>query len=269
MTTTEKIIKPIKYKSVIFLSQVVTKYNGNKPIVFWDTCALLDILNFYIIQEKDSSSQYDFYQNILQEIKEGRILSVTSQLVYKEFMQHFKEMYKKIAINEKSLKNVYLEYADTLPQAQKKGLTRAANQLNIVPVFDKLIRDIWKSTIIIKEQQSFQNNAHYRVVNKIPPAAVKGEYKDCYIWATFVSLSNALKNQYTAHPKMFFITSNAKDFQGPQNLNAGVKQECDRLDLTLCLTIENLWNQYQSYLHSLAQNPISVVTPAVVTMPSV
>lgn len=269
MTTTEKIIKPIKYKSVIFLSQVVTKYNGNKPIVFWDTCALLDILNFYIIQEKDSSSQYDFYQNILQEIKEGRILSVTSQLVYKEFMQHFKEMYKKIAINEKSLKNVYLEYADTLPQAQKKGLTRAANQLNIVPVFDKLIRDIWKSTIIIKEQQSFQNNAHYRVVNKIPPAAVKGEYKDCYIWTTFVSLSNALKKRYSSHPEMFFITSNAKDFQGPQNQNVGVQLECDRFGLTLCLTIESLWNQYQAYLHSSAHNPAPAVTPAVVTMPSV
>jgi len=63
--------------------------------------------------------------------------------------------------------------------------------------------------IFIKDQQTFQNAAHVRIVNKTPPALKKGEYKDCFIWESFYQTT---KNRDSFSNFSFFISSNKQDY---------------------------------------------------------
>lgn len=256
--------KIIHSKKTNYLNGLCSIVPKDKPIVFWDTCSLLDIYKVLLIPKTGGYRTLQHYYNILNSIQKGELTSVTSKIVYKEFAQHYEDFIRNITSNEDSIKETYKDYAATLSEAKKIEILTAVDKLSIVPILDKLVRDIWRNTYVIKEQLSFQNSAHYRVIHKEPPAKTKGEYKDSYIWATYLSLAKKLDVVNKEHPWMCFITSNVKDYgDNTHHPQEGIFNECNRLRVKIVFSVDVLWSEYMQFMH-----PAPPVLPEVTVIPA-
>lgn len=175
------------------------------PIVFWDSCSLLYILSSPI---RDAYGDIGLYEDILQWIESGNVVSVTSDIVWKEFSDHYIELSSQAYADENKYKQNLTSYASHLPEPDKSNIINAVSGLKLVAHLSDMQNRIWNNTFVIKEEIMFNKKAHYRVLNKIAPSATKDQYKDSYIWITFAEMSMLLP------PDRFkcFMTNNREDF---------------------------------------------------------
>lgn len=194
----------------IFKKSVSTSLPANIPIIFWDTCGLLKIL--HIPEEnrrEDVIRLTEHFEWILDKIKNNEILSVTSEMVITELEQHLSEVVDKLSQNQDISRNNFLKFVElTSPDRKKTSYKNVINKISIVQRLDKIVRDIVRHTYILKEHLDFTKNAHFRVKNKIAPAARKSEYKDCYIWSSFLHVINSID----PNTKVVFYTDNKQDY---------------------------------------------------------
>lgn len=99
--------------------------------------------------------------------------------------------------------------------------------------------------MFIEVSQGFKDKAHTRLIDKKAPAHSKGEYKDCIIWETFLSLR---RSQTDKSKPAFFLSSNKSDYCEPpytrdfhpkllsevDKLNALYTMDYSALDARLC-----------------------------------
>lgn len=194
----------------LWLSQASAAIPSNKPIVFWDTCALLDILRIPLIDRKNLNiNTLHAYEGIEAWIRAGRLVSVTSDLVVKEFSEHADDIVNQLSQQERKTKDEVAEqsrYMNNVPLAT--SIVAKVNLLDVQSRVVKLVKKILSQTIILKGQLSFAHNADYRVRNYIKPSGGKESYKDCYLWISYISL---LKKVVPTEP-VFFYTTNPADF---------------------------------------------------------
>lgn len=76
--------------------------------------------------------------------------------------------------------------------------------------------DIYFTDIVQSILSSFINPASFRVINKIAPAHLKSEFKDCVIWETFLEL---MRSKSTYEIEALLIPSNKSGFCLPQDAN--------------------------------------------------
>ena len=194
----------------IWLSQASATIPSNKPIVFWDTCALLDILRIPLIERTHLNiNTLHAYEDIEAWLRAGRLVSVTSDLVVKEFSQHADDIVNQLSQQEQKTKDEVAEqsqYMNNVPLAA--SIVTKVNMLDIQSKVVKLVKKILSQTIILKGQLSFAHNADYRVRNYIKPSGGKESYKDCYLWISYISLLNKV---IPTEP-VFFYTTNPADF---------------------------------------------------------
>lgn len=212
----------------IFLSQARLHIPTNKIIVFWDTCALLDIIRIPI---RDNLKFNDLvcYERIAQYINNDNIISVTSGLVIKEFADHYQNERRNLIQAQTKLKNQVLDYTNYMISTNKKNrITSAINLLNVESRLDTVLNQILKKTFVLKEEAIYRDFADYRLRNKIAPAARKSEYKDCYIWGTFIKLVHKISptSNYVS-----FISVNTKDYQDDNGrLHSHIQTDCNYLN---------------------------------------
>lgn len=195
-----------RYKGKIDLSTLPPEIN-TKPVIFWDTCALLDIIRLLERYEAGKHA-YDNYCFFLEKIENGEIVSMVSEMVLTEFNQHYDKEYEesvKAQNRRKMLMEETCKIQNDTPSTLVKDNMAA---INIMPKLKELVEKIWENTWVIKDNEAdFKDFAHYRLKLKLAPAHRKNEYKDCLIWGTCSIIAGRLP-----HSNTIFYTTNKADY---------------------------------------------------------
>ena len=194
----------------IWLTQADAIISRYKPIIFWDTCALLDVLRIPLLDRPQFTPQtLQAYEQIESWITSNRLVSVTSDLVLREFSEHADDIVNNLATQEQKLKNDVKEQSRYMTDAAKS--TRVSNGIDLLDIQKrviKLVKKIWRGTYILRGQNEFALKADYRVRNYIKPSGGRESYKDCYLWICYISVLNKVN---PTEPT-FFFTTNPADF---------------------------------------------------------
>lgn len=198
----------------IYLSQIEDEVPTDKVIVFWDTCALLDILRIPIRGELGMNA-LENYEKIAEYIENDQVVSVTSGLVIREFHDHYDEERQKMLRDQNNLKNKVTDYAGYMINERKRNrITESIRLLNVISRLESILSRILKHTLVLREEKIYRSFADYRLRNKMAPAARKSEYKDCYIWGTFLKFVHKIEPD---SPYISFMTKNSKDYEVQSN----------------------------------------------------
>ena len=193
-----------------WLSQAPAVIPSNKPIIFWDTCALLDILRIPMLGKKSLDyTTLQSYERIEAGVNGGYITSLTSDLVLKEFGAHADNIVNQLAQQEQQIKDEVTE--KTKFMKNRPLATAIVAKIYLLDIQNRvihLVKRILKQTYILKSQMSFAMNADYRVRNYIKPSGGKESYKDSYLWISYISLMRKVSPTVPA----FFFTTNPADF---------------------------------------------------------
>lgn len=212
-----------------------TSIPRNKPILFWDTCGLLKI--FHLPEEKriaDIIALFNHFLWILDKIKNDEIISMTSEMVITELDQHFTDVKGNLVKNQNDARDNLLKYVlFIVPEKKKTSYQNVINKVIIEHRLDNVLKEILKKTYILKEHSDYAKNAHFRVKNKKAPACRKSEYKDCYIWASFVYIINKLQD-YT---KAYFYTDNKDDYYYNRSLYPDIQTDLSEKNAKVIISI--------------------------------
>ena len=232
----------------IWLSQASTNIARNKPIIFWDTCALLDILRIPLLDRPQFNPQtLQAYEQIESWIATNRLVSVTSDIVVREFSEHADDIDNALSAQEQKLKNDVKEQSHYMTDAAKA--TRVASSIDLLDIRKrviKLVKKIWKGTYILRGQDDFALKADYRVRNYIKPSGGRESYKDCYLWICYISVLNKVN---PTEPT-FFFTTNPADFaenKKSDNLHPNLTAELPSANSGYALKMAILNGQLQRY----------------------
>lgn len=193
-----------------WLSQANAVINANKPLVFWDTCALLDILRIPLLEKPQFNiATLQAYEQLESWLASNRLVSITSNLVVREFSEHADNIVNMLVAQERKTKDEVKEQSQYMSDAVKSAkVSVGIDLLDIQKRVIKLVKKIWRRTYILRGQDEFALKADYRVRNYIKPSGGKESYKDCYLWICYISLLNKVN---PTEPT-FFFTSNPADF---------------------------------------------------------
>ena len=198
-------------KRIIGYKDLPTYLNDStKPIVFWDSCS---ILYFNSIVERRAYDEYEWDEKLLDLIESGRVYSVTSMVVMKEFNKNHDDLYNKDNRLEGRLRVAMGHYGSIIGSPQKEDLQKGMAALNLSTHMEDMVTRLWLNTYVIDEDLFFHEKAHNRVLAEQAPAKVKQEYKDCYIWETFLTLCDKVAQKDT----VFFMTENTEDYCGKKS----------------------------------------------------
>ena len=203
----------MKTKGKIYLKTALTTIPNGKPVFFGDTCALLEMLR---LPERSNNPGRDFdqYVFIAEKIASGDLISVTSELVFQEFNQHYMEELTDLRKHEQKQRDEIKKITAIMKSGPKRARIEAGiDAMHTETRVTSTISIIWRNTILIREQKSFLQYAYTRVKFKMAPSKNKEQFKDSYIWGTFMNLAHGL----AGYPKMFFFTLNKKDYLDPNN----------------------------------------------------
>lgn len=228
----------------IYLSQVDSEIPQNKPIVFWDSCSLIYIIS---ISVRDSFVDFQHYKDILDWIENDEIVSVTSSIVWDEFNQHYAEEKGKAESDINRLRVLIRNYATLHSDPIRSQLLSLANDIELLSILEDIEARIWKKTYVINEERQLAELAHYRVLHKMSPSFVKDQYKDAYIWCTFLSVA-----QRIGEVKKLFITDNREDYclsKKSSNPQQQITDDCDAVGAYICFHVDTLRNLVCCALH--------------------
>lgn len=238
-------MEAINEKAIVPITDVGNVIPKDKPIVFWDTCSLIYIIS---IAMRNSFRDYDSYKQVLDWIENDEVVSVTSEIVLREFAEHFEENKKCAIEDQKVIQRILKEYAST--QEDKELANRIsddADKLDLVSVLEDIEKRVWAKTYVIKEDDTFNRTAHYRVMHKMSPSATKDQYKDCYIWSTFISLCKQMP------PELFkvMLTENKLDYcvGKTTNLQTQIVDDCVNGNASIVFNIGSLKGMLYTLFH--------------------
>lgn len=194
-------------KHIISVSDIPAVICDPKPVIFWDTCPLL---YYNTIIERRAYQEYEKDFQLYDWIKNGLVYSVTSMVVLEEFNHHHKAKRDNDLLKEQSLKGAMKHYGDIFGSPLKEDLERGMNVFNLAMNMEQMVCDLWANTYVIDTNAILNEKAHKRCIGYLPPASVKSEYKDCYIWETFLVMCQEMPHKSQA----FFMTENTEDFCG-------------------------------------------------------
>lgn len=232
----------------MWLSQAASIIPRNEPMVFWDTCALLDVLRIPLLTRPQFTiNTLQAYEQLEAWIQGNRITSVTSELVIREFSEHADHRIDDLAIQEQKTKNEVKEQTQYMSDTQKAAMLAARiNNLDIQRRVVKLVTKIWRKTKVLKCENSFAFNADYRVRNYLKPSGGKESYKDCYLWISYISLLNEVNPTEPA----FFFTTNPVDFaenKSSVNLHPDLKAQLPLANAEAIMKMEILSGKLTRY----------------------
>lgn len=230
----------ITKKSITKIAQI--NENNESPILFWDTCALLDILRLPF--RKTSEKPLEQYENVNKLISENNLISVASELTVKELHHNLETVLKEYDKNlnklQKDLEN-HEKYLIKSNCINENILTFKLEEKGLKQYLFDLFNKIIENTAFISEKNIFNKNAHFRVSHHMPPAYRKGEYKDCYIWTTCLELSNITEE------KVLFFTTNTEDFYNNRKLLPTIQRDCDNNGINVICEIGKIYGTILEY----------------------
>lgn len=183
-----------------------------KPVIFWDTCSLLDIVRIPLPERNNTVDLVQKVIEIKNKIVTGDIVSLSSALCVTEFNNHIERWIRELESESKRLSKSCNKFIDFINEINFGVPTISHIDLSIYKVEDVLVQithAIIYKTLFIKEESTFAEFAHFRTTNKVPPAKKKGEYKDCYIWGTCLEVRQLSTDKAYSYN---FMSSNTTDY---------------------------------------------------------
>lgn len=196
----------------------LTIYTTNpKPILFWDTCGILDYIRF-VYRENNGVDTLNAMLEIANKINNNEIYSVSSELLAIEWddnvgkaMGEMKDSLKKTtAYYSLGVETINKFYSSTYT-----SLDLAAYRL------EEMLRDISLNIAVQTHYLIFKdisNAALTRVALKSPPSNTSqkkgGEIKDCVMWESMLHLCDEINKIIPSGcPNKVFYTVNVNDFE--------------------------------------------------------
>lgn len=229
----------MKIKSKVSKDDVWTIIPADKPVLFWDTCALLDCLRIVMRYDK---SYFDNYNYVLSLIVEGEIVSIISEMVLSELDYHWDSVIEEadkhqIGICEFVKKMIYI-FTNDRNEAENKYST--LRSIDAIEKSKNILEQILEHSYVVENHQQFQDFAHFRVVKKFAPAHVKQEYKDCYIWGCTNFCAQLRSNKDI---KVMYISSNTEDYMekdSKKDLDKNIQNDCVKNKISFAKNIGEL-----------------------------
>ncbi|MEE1095229.1 MAG: PIN domain-containing protein [Paludibacteraceae bacterium] len=178
--------------------------------VFIDTCAILDVLRLPAKYENQSDLLAQ-YLNLLSRVEIGDIVIVTSCMVYVELQANYNRALTTESDWENKLSKdirTFEGYSQVAGLLNGHEISTLYNTVNIQNFLNNIYNELTRRLIYLPEKFKYDKFSMERVAGRIPPAAGKTEYKDCYIWGTCIDLAR----QINQHDTLSFFTTNTKDF---------------------------------------------------------
>lgn len=185
-----------------------------KPIFFWDTCGLLEIIRF-VYRKNNGVATLNAISNLARKVTVGDIYCVTSELAAIEWDDNVNTA---ITDMRNSLKKTedYHALAATTINSFIPGSAVQSDPISTFRLEDVLLDialNIAHSSHFIKYEEIAKDTLT-RVAAKTPPARDKrAEIKDCAFWETMLRLCRCINDVMPGgSPSKVFYTVNTDDF---------------------------------------------------------
>lgn len=206
------------------------------PIIFLDTCAILDIarLPFREKNPTTAKSYLESAQKVLQLVSEKKlqlIIPPNVSIEYKDNLQTTKDELSRY------LKEVgqSLEILEALHLLNNSGFSAPnVTSLGTESFLEGVCENIISSAIHIAQDSNLIIKATDRAVKNTPPSR-KGAVKDCIIYEHCLQISSLLRNK-GYKKNIVFLTSNRKDYcDNKGRTKQHISNELSLLKIHLCL----------------------------------
>lgn len=184
----------------------------SKPILFWDTCSLLNIIRFLYRDEGNVHDTLKSIQYIADKICKNEIYSVSCDINITEWNNNIDNTLNDVRHSLQKTTDYHknaIEAINVLYNYKKwsEPLTKYSIEFELQSIALAII----DKTYFLKVDKDIAFNALQRVKMKQPPAKKKNEFKDCAIWETMLSLCRNI-NMVNPTNNNVFYTVNTEDF---------------------------------------------------------
>lgn len=212
-----------------------------QPILFWDTCALLDILR--LPYRNGTVDTFRMLNKIKDLIQGDHLFSVASALTIKEWNEHEEKI---SGDTQKSLELTDHFHSTCIAIANDvfdaTYISEPISHKGLVTVFQNLAENILSKTYFL-ETAEIAELALIRISDKLPPASKKNEFKDCAIWETVLKLSRDIY-VFDKENHQIFFTVNTDDFfdkgRTPNRFYPQLMIEAAMSNLACCSTVNEV-----------------------------
>ena len=195
-----------------------------KPVIFIDTCALLDIVRAPIredIPAENIAASIDLYNS-------KDIWLIASEIVTTEWNDNVAEVERTTLNTIKSLHKNLLIFKNSVknsPTPKKWNYNYDITSFDIEKVLKQISSKLIGKLNIINIDADCNNKAAVRVIKGIAPSKKgKSEFKDCAIIEHYLELASRLKANSFKN-KLIFITSNKNDYGTPFEIREPLEAE--------------------------------------------
>ena len=183
-----------------------------KPVIFWDTCALLNIIRFIYREDPGDVTTFEAIKKIHNAILNDNILSVSCVSVITEYNGNVNVAVQQIDDSVTQTDTFYKNLLDVINKLDNTAMGYTTVSVQHTPQkLHSMVQDILRRTTFITIDKTATSNAHQRVLQKKAPAGKKEEFKDCTIWEVMLSCYRQLNTVDSNIPKVFY-TVNTQDF---------------------------------------------------------
>ena len=184
-----------------------------KPILFWDTCGMLEYIRF-IYRYNNGVATLNAMLDIASKINNNEIYSVTSELAAIEWDDNVDIVENDMQINLEKTTEYHSLAVETINRLY--GFTYTSIDLTAYRL-KEMLRDISLNMAEHTHYLLFEDITEAtmeRVATKTPPAHKKGgEIKDCAMWESMMHLCEQInKVMPGGSPNKVFYTVNVADF---------------------------------------------------------
>jgi len=205
------------------------------PILFVDTCALLDIIRLPF-REKNPKTAMDYFCSVKRAIEltiSNRLRIVLLPNVPNEYRENFQktkdELSRHIEGIDKNLEVLGALHGSSGNQLPVSGVS----SLKTEKLLENICKNLIEICICISQDDTLVVKANDRVVQNIPPSR-KGSIKDCIIFEHAVKIGSLLrKKSFT--DSIVFLTSNTKDYCDSGYAKQRISDELGGMNIGLCL----------------------------------
>ena len=175
------------------------------PILFIDTCVLLDLMRLPFRQKKPTTAKayLNSAEKAVQLTKDKKLKIVVLPLIQKEFEHNFPKTKNELSRHIKDT----ISRMEVLKSLHSSGLGRLVIpdwlSLETESTLERICHELLSLGIHVKENKDINSKATERVLNNIPPSA-KGVIQDCIIYEHCLEISSLLRNQEFTEKIIFF-----------------------------------------------------------------
>lgn len=174
-----------------------------KPIVFLDTCVMLDI--FRVVERSNSYTPFKVYVEMAEKVKTHDVIIVYNETIQSEFMYNAPGVVREQRSKIQNLNRRWNAFRSM------KDKAKVINDLNlsedkIIRAAEVTLRTIIKDAFIVRDYDAALHSS-YDVVLKHKALAVRdSQFKDAYIFRTCLDLAKKSGKQ------IIFCSTNTRDY---------------------------------------------------------